>query len=132
MQLLLFLILGPLITAFFMLLVRKEPERNWIVKLSALGIGVVTVILLLSLFDKGTLYYSFAAESTSLLMFFIEMAIAVFILYLGIKYKNYLVTGLILLQSGLMLYFELVYAHSVDVKYTLFIDQFSILSLIHI
>jgi ech hydrogenase subunit A len=60
-------------------------------------------------------------------MFFIEMAIAVFILYLGIKYKNYLVTGLILLQSVLMLYFEMVYAHSVDVKYTLFIDQFSII-----
>ena len=88
MQLLLFLILGPLITAFFMLLVRKEPERNWIVKLSALGIGVVTIMLLLSMFDKGTLYYSFAAESTSLLMFFIEMAIAVFILYLEYKIQE--------------------------------------------
>jgi hypothetical protein len=51
-QLLLFLILGPLITAFFMLLVRREAERNWIVKLSALGIGAVTVILLVSMFDK--------------------------------------------------------------------------------
>ena len=99
-QLLLFLILGPLITAFFMLLVRKEAERNWIVKLSALGIGVVTIILLVSLSDKGTLYYSFDAESIGLLMFFIEMIIAVFILYLGIKYKNYLVIGLMLLHIG--------------------------------
>ena len=46
MELLLFLIFGPLITAFFMLLVRKEAERNWIVKLSALGIGAVTILLL--------------------------------------------------------------------------------------
>ena len=106
MQLLLFLILGPLITAFFMLLVRKEQERNWIVKLSALGIGAVTVMLLVTLGDKGTLYYSFSAESIGLLMFLIEMAIAVFILYLGIKYKNYLVVSLILIQSALMLYFE--------------------------
>jgi len=126
-QLLLFLILGPLITAFFMLLVRKEPERNWIVKLSALGIGAVTVILLISMFDKGTLYYSFAAESTGLLMFFIEMVIAVYILYLGITYRNYLITGLILLQSALMIYFEAAYAHTIDVSYTLFIDQFSII-----
>lgn len=110
-----------------MLLVRKEPERNWIVKLSALGIGAVTVFLLLSLFDKGTLYYSFAAYSTGFLMFIIEMAIAVFILYLGIKYKNSLVIGLILLQSAMMLYFELVYAHATEIKYTLFIDQFSII-----
>ncbi len=127
MQLLLFLILGPLITAFFMLLVRSERERDWIVKLSALGIGAVTALLLLTLFDKGLLYYSFAAESTGLLMFFIEMAIAFFILYLGIKYKNYLVVSLILLQSALMLYLEVVYSPTIDVKYTLFIDQFSII-----
>ena len=127
MQLLLFLILGPLITAFFMLLVRSERERDWIVKLSALGIGAVTALLLLTLFDKGLLYYAFAAESTGLLMFFIEMAIAFFILYLGIKYKNYLVVSLILLQSALMLYLEVVYSPAIDVKYTLFIDQFSII-----
>jgi len=126
-QLLLFLILGPLITAFFMLLVRREAERNWIVKLSALGIGAVTIILLVSMFDKGTLYYSFPAEQTSLLMFFIEIIIAVFILYLGVKYKNYLVVGLVLLLSAMMLYFEGVYAHTIDVRYSLFIDQFSII-----
>jgi ech hydrogenase subunit A len=126
-QLLLFLILGPLITAFFMLIVRSERERDWIVKLSALGIGAVTALLLLTLFDKGLLYYAFAAESTGLLMFFIEMAIAFFILYLGIKYKNYLVVSLILLQSALMLYLEIIYSPTIDVKYTLFIDQFSII-----
>jgi ech hydrogenase subunit A len=60
-------------------------------------------------------------------MFFIEMVIAVFILYLGIKYKNYLVVGLVLLLSAMMLYFEGVYAHTIDVKYSLFIDQFSII-----
>ena len=126
-QLLLFLILGPLITAFFMLLARKEQERNWIVKLSALGIGAVTVMLLVILGDKGTIYYSFSAESIGLLMFFIEIVIAVFILYLGIKYKNYLVISLILIQSALMLYFEVFYANTIDVKYSLFIDQFSII-----
>ena len=99
-QLLLFLILGPLITAFFMLLVRKEAERNWIVKLSALGIGAVTIILLVSQYSKGTLYYSFDAESIGRFMFFIEIIIAVFLLYLGIKFKNYLVIGLMLLISA--------------------------------
>jgi ech hydrogenase subunit A len=126
-QLLLFLILGPLITAFFMLLVRKDAERNWIVKLSALGIGAVTIILLVSQYSKGTLYYSFDAESIGRFMFFIEIIIAVFLLYLGIKFKNYLVIGLVLLISALMLYFEGVYAHTIDVKYSLFIDQFSII-----
>jgi ech hydrogenase subunit A len=126
-QLLLFLILGPLITAFFMLLVRKEGERDWIVKLSALGIGAVTIILLMSQYSKGTLYYSFDAESIGLLMFFIEIVLAILILYLGIKYKNYLTVGLVLLISAIMLYFEEVYAPTIDVKYSLFVDQFSII-----
>jgi ech hydrogenase subunit A len=60
-------------------------------------------------------------------MFFIEMIIAVFILYLGIKYKNYLVVGLTLLQTAMMLYFEVFYAPTIEVKYSLFIDQFSII-----
>ena len=44
-----------------------------------------------------------------------------------LKYKNYLVVSLILLQSALMLYLEVVYSPAIDVKYTLFIDQFSII-----
>ena len=48
LQLLLFLILFPLITAVFMLVVRKDAERNWIVRLSALGIGAVLVWLLVT------------------------------------------------------------------------------------
>ncbi|MFA5221159.1 MAG: proton-conducting transporter membrane subunit [Methanoregula sp.] len=110
-----------------MLLVRSDLERNWIVKLSALGIGAVTVLLLVSLFDKGTIYYSLAAEPVSLLMFCIEIVIAVFILYLGIKYRNYLVVALILVQSAVMVWFETAYAHAADVTFPLFIDPLSII-----
>jgi ech hydrogenase subunit A len=131
-QLLVFLILFPLITAVFMLFAKKEMERNWIVKISALVIGVVTVWLLIATFDKGALLLSaIPAEPVSLLMFIIEMLIAVFILYLGIIHKKYLVVALILVQSAMMLYFEMVYAHSVEVSSNLFIDEFSnILALI--
>jgi ech hydrogenase subunit A len=131
-QLLIFLILFPLITAVFMLFAKKETERNWIVKLSALVIGVVTVWLLITTFDKGALLVSaIPAEPVSLVMFIIEMLIAIFILYLGIIHKRYLVVALILVQSVMMLYFELVYAHSVEVSSNLFIDEFSnILALI--
>jgi len=131
-QLLIFLILFPLITAVFMLFAKKEVARDWIVKISALVIGVVTVWLLVSTFDKGALLFSaIPAEPVSLIMFIIEMLIAAFILYLGIIHKKYLVVALILVQSVMMLYFEMVYAHSVEVPSNLFIDEFSnILALI--
>ncbi|HNX16799.1 MAG TPA: proton-conducting transporter membrane subunit [Methanoregula sp.] len=127
MQLLLFLILFPLITALFMLFMRTDRERNWIVKLSGLCIGVATVLLLLGYFDKGTLYYSFDAGMAGLVMFLLEIIIAAFILWQGIKYRNYLVIALILVQTALLVWFEAFYAPAAEVEFPLFIDQFSII-----
>ncbi len=110
-----------------MLIVRNDIGRNWIVKVSAIVIGAVSLLLLVTMSDKGIVLYEFPSEPTGIIMFIIEILIAVFILYLGIKFKNYLVVGLVLLISGIMLYFEWVYAHAIDVKYSLFIDQFSII-----
>ena len=131
-QLLIFLILFPLITAFFMLFAKKELERGLIVKLSALAIGVVTIWLLIHSIDKGALLVSsIPAEPVTLVMFIIEMLIAVFILYLGIRERKWIVVALILVQSATMLYFELVYVHAAHAESNLFVDEFSnILALI--
>lgn len=127
-QLLVFLILFPLIAAFFLLIARKDLERIWIVKLSALAIGLVSVYLLVTTYDKGMLLVSaIPAEPTGLVMFILEMLIAGYILYLGITHKRWLVVGLILAQSVMMLYFELVYSHSVHIQANLFSDELSII-----
>ncbi|PKL69674.1 MAG: NADH-quinone oxidoreductase subunit L [Methanomicrobiales archaeon HGW-Methanomicrobiales-1] len=131
-QLLIFLILFPLIAAFFLFLAKRDLDRAWIVKLSALTIGIVSVYLLISTYDKGGLMVSgIPAEPTGMIMFILEMLIALAILYLGIVHKKWLVVALIIIQSAVMLYFELVYAHAIHVQSNLFIDEFSnILALI--
>jgi ech hydrogenase subunit A len=109
-----------------MLIAKKDLVRDWIVKLSALVIGVVSVFLLISTYDKGAILASVVpADQAGILMFVLEMLIAVFILYLGIRHKKWHVVLLILVQSAMMLYFELVYAHAVHVESNLFIDEFS-------
>ncbi|WP_394698759.1 NADH-quinone oxidoreductase subunit L [uncultured Methanoregula sp.] len=111
-----------------MLCIRKEIERILIVKLSALVIGVATLYLLITTFDKGAQMVSaIPAEPVGLIMFVLEILIAIVILYLGLKYRKYLVVGLILVQSVMMIYFEAVYAHSVHTASNLFIDEFSII-----
>ena len=127
MQLLLFLILFPLITALFMLAVRRDTERSWIVKISALLIGAVTVLLLVTQFDKGTLYFGFNAEPVNLLMFVLEMGISLLILWFAVRYRNYLVIALTLVETALILWFEAASTPAVAVKSPLFIDQFSII-----
>ncbi len=126
-QLLLFLILFPLITAFFMLAVRRDSERGWIVKLSALAIGAVTVLLLLTQFSQGTVLYGFNAEQINLLMFVLEIVITVIILGFAVKFRNYLVIALTLIETALIVWFETAATPAVMVKSPLFIDQFSII-----
>ena len=116
MQLLLFLILFPLITALFMLAVQRDTERKWIIKISALLIGAVTVLLLVTQFDKGTIYYGFNAEPVGLLMFVLEMGISLLILWFAVRHRNYLVIALTLVETALILWFEAAATPAVAVK----------------
>jgi ech hydrogenase subunit A len=127
LQLLLYLILFPLIAALFVFIGRRDSGRNMIVQISAIAIGIVSLVLLVLGFDKGTLIYSIAAEPVSQVMFFIEMILAAFILYLGIKYRKSLTVLLIVLQAGLLIWFETSMAGHLHVEENLFVDQFSII-----
>ncbi|HSQ93504.1 MAG TPA: NADH-quinone oxidoreductase subunit L, partial [Methanoregula sp.] len=106
LDLLLCLILFPLVAAIVLLIVRSDFLRALIVQLSAIAIGIVSLVLLYSGFGQNTLLYAGGSETISQVMFFIEMILAVFILYLGIKYRKSLSVVLILLQAGLLVWFE--------------------------
>ena len=127
MQFLLFLILFPLITALFMLAVRRDVERGWIVKLSALAIGVVTVIALVTLYDKGAVYFGFDAAPVNLLMFILELAMAVLLIWYAVKYRKYLALGLVLVQTALIVLFEAGFSPAAEVATPLFSDSFSLI-----
>ena len=127
MQFLLFLILFPLISALFMLAVRRDTERDWIVKLSALVIGAVTVLLLVTQIGQGAVYLWFNAEPVSLLMFALEMVISVIILWFAVRFRNYLVIALTLAETVLIIWFESAATPAVMVKDPLFLDPFSII-----
>ena len=127
LNLLLYLILFPLIAALFLLVERRDSSRTLIVQLSAIAIGIVSLVLLVLGFNKDTLLYAVGSEPVSQVMFFIEMILAVFILYLGIKYRKSLTVVLILLQAGLLIWFETSLAGHLHVENNLFVDQFSII-----
>ena len=110
-----------------MLAVRREIDRSWIVRISAVVIGAVLIYLLVAAFDKGSLYYQFDFEWVSQLMFGIEMALALVILYLGIKYRKSFTVLLIVVQAGLLIFFETGPAHNFVPVNNLFVDQFSII-----
>jgi ech hydrogenase subunit A len=106
---------------------RNDFGRKTIVQISAVVIGIGSLLLLLFGFDKGTLIFSVESEPVSQIMFIIELVLAVYILYLGIRHRKSSTIFLILLQVCLLLYFEMSLSGNLHIGNNIFVDQFSII-----
>jgi positive regulator of sigma E activity len=53
LELLLFLILFPLLTAFLCLVLPENPIRRWVIRISGVLIGAGAVYLLVTSYNKG-------------------------------------------------------------------------------
>jgi len=124
---LLFLIGFPVIIAILMLFVNKDKVRNFIVILSALVLGATSIWLLVTCFNKNTILYAFPFEPASKIMYIIEILLAVYILYLGIKNRKILTVALALIQAGLLVFFESYLSIGMHPENNLFVDQLSII-----
>ena len=127
MQTLLFLILFPIIAACLLLFVKRTALRYVVVVISALAIGGATIYLLLRHISAGAVYFAVPSGTVDPLMVVIEMGLALFIIYMGVKFKNYLAIALAAVQAALVVYLETTYSGSLHVVNNLFVDQFSII-----
>jgi ech hydrogenase subunit A len=60
-------------------------------------------------------------------MFVVEIAMSLFILYVGLRAKNALIVLLTLAQAGLMIWFELTAGSHLEVAQNLFVDKLSVI-----
>jgi ech hydrogenase subunit A len=127
LELLLFLILFPLLTAFLCLALPEHPIRRWVIRVSGVLIGAGAVYLLVTSYNKGTQLFDLPHEPAGVVMQVIIIAIAIAILYLAVKYRKPAAVALILVQTAIVQVFELQYAHALEVEANLFIDEFSII-----
>ncbi len=122
-----FLILFPFIAAIVLLLIKADNMRSAVVGVSALLIAAVSVWLLAAYATSGTVFFPVSPEPLGELMFLIGMGIAIFILYMGVRYKNNIAIALTLIQSAMMVYFEFGISHGAVPENNFFVDQFSII-----
>ena len=127
MQTLLFLILFPILVACLLLFVKRTTLRYAVVALSALAIGGASIYLLMRYAFAGAVYFAAPSEAASLAMVAIEMVLALFIIYMGAKFRNYLAIALAVVQAPLIVYLEMTFPENLHAANNLFIDQFSII-----
>lgn len=127
MALLIFLVLFPLGVALLAALTPNHQQRNWIVKLSAGIIAAVTLVLTVSDLKFKTIYYKVDIEAINKIMLCLELAIGIYVIYLGIKHKKYLISLLMALQGIVLCWIEFYMIHSIDIEHNMFIDKFSLI-----
>ena len=127
MSTLLFLIMFPLVVALALLVLKTDMTRGFLVKAAAAVIAAGSVFLAWQYFGSDGDYFKFEGEYMTYIMMGIEIAIALFIFVLGIKYKKYLASVLVIIQAPIMIWFELNVGHKIEIQNDLFIDRFSII-----
>lgn len=122
-----FLILFPLVVAAVLLVVRNNQARKVIVSVSALIIGLASVLLVGTYLGAGGVYFDFSSPVVDYIGTGISVIIAAVILAYGIKYKNIIASVLAIIQVVGTLVLEFCFAHHVSVQYGLYLDSLSLL-----
>ncbi|MDR0886619.1 MAG: NADH-quinone oxidoreductase subunit L [Clostridiales Family XIII bacterium] len=148
-----FLILFPLIIALILLFVKSDKTRKPIVIIGAAVIAIFSIILVAENFSKGSLFFfphegttellslgfgdsklslikgdaGLASEILSYAMIAIEAVLCLLIVVLGIKYKKYLASILAIIQTPLLIYFEVTKGHEISIENNFYIDKFSMI-----
>jgi ech hydrogenase subunit A len=127
MTLVLTLILTPLAAGLGLLGLRPDLPRRILVSGVTLAVccGSVVLALLPTPLELGHLPVS--AHAINLGMLLVELAMSLFILYVGLRAKHWLIVLLTLAQAGLMVWFELGPGAQLAVAQNLFVDKFSVI-----
>ena len=132
MTLVLTLILVPLVAGLVLLCLKPNLPRQIVVSGMTLAVccGSVAVALLPMTgasphVELGNLPVS--AHAIDLGMLLVEIAMSLFILYVGIRAKKPWIVLLVLAQSGLMLWFNFTAGAHLEVAQNLFVDKFTVI-----
>ena len=128
MNALIFLIIFPLFIAGLALIVPLGNALRKIIGVAAtVVLSMVPIYLLFTYIDSGPVYFHVESHVVNTLMFAVEILIAAFIVYISLKAKRYLPVVLVVIQSIIMIAFEIKSGGSMEIEHSLFVDKFSII-----
>jgi ech hydrogenase subunit A len=131
MNIVFFLIAFPLVVAAALLVLPRKGIGTFIVRAGAFVVAAVSLALLglpigstLRYFDLPT---AVSLHFVDLVMLVADIVIAGYIVYMGVRFRKFLVCGLSIAQLALIVWFEIANGSSVEAAPSFFIDTFSVI-----
>jgi len=120
-----FLVVFPLVAAAVLLLVRNDRARGIIVAVSAAAIAIGSIVLAASTLHGQALSSSWESEAVNYIALVVDVLLGLLILAMGIWYRKYLACVLAIVQTALVVWFELGPAHGAEVGESIYVDTLS-------
>lgn len=127
---LLFLIFFPIIIALILLVSKADMVRDVIVKIAALAIAAGSIVLAVQYFKSGGEIFAVHIEAVNYVMMVIEALLAIYIICTGIKHRKYLASLFALIQTPLLIWFELTEGHHITVQNNMYVDRLSVIMIL--
>lgn len=126
----LFLIFFPIIIALILLVSKADKVRDVIVKIAALAIAAVSIVVAVQYFKSGGENFAVNIEAVNYVMMVIEALLAIYIICTGIKHRKYLASIFALIQTPLLIWFELTNGHHIAVQNNMYVDRLSVIMIL--
>ena len=127
MTLLLALILLPFAVGAILLCVRPDAIRKTLVAVALVAVCCLSVALAMEPAAVKLNDLPVSAHAIGVGMLLVEIAMSLYLIYVGVRAKHPLIVLLTLAQAGLMVWFELGPGAHVVVAQNLFVDKFSVI-----
>ena len=125
-----FTILFPIVIAFAFLVVRSGKMREVMVYAATVVIAAGSVVVAVEYFPSKGEFFSVYGDSVRYIMLGLEVLIALYIVYIGIKHRNYLAAVLALTQTAAILWFEISNGGHIDIQHNLQMDKLSVIMIL--
>ena len=125
------LIVFPLLAAAVLALVKNDKVRNVVVIFSCVVIASLALLVSFANFDQPEQYYVVQSKGANFGLFAVEILLALYIVILSIKSKKFLVTAVIVLQTGALVIYELSGHHLTEhLTHHFFVDKLNIIMIL--
>ena len=126
----LFLIFFPMVIAFILLVAKADKARDVLVIGSTIVMAAMSIVVAIQFAREGAEFFSFNGEAVNYIMMVIEAGLCIYIIITGIKHKKWLAALLAIIQTPLVMWFELTKGHGIEVESNMYIDRLSIIMLL--
>lgn len=126
----LFLIFFPMVIALILLVSKQDKVRDIVVKIAAAAIAAVSIVTAVQFFKSGGQTFAAHAEIVNYVMMAVEALLAIYIICMGIKHKKYLASLFAIIQTPLLIWFELTEGHHITVQNNMYVDRLSMIMIL--